>query len=54
MVIDCPNKEYASEVQYELGRILQCEVFKGIAQDDPLPINKDAECGIKELFYSVQ
>jgi hypothetical protein len=54
VVIDGPNKEYLSEVQDDISTILQCKVFKGIAQEDPLPISKDSECGIQEPFKSEQ
>ena len=54
VVIDGPNKEYLSEVQDDISTILQCKAFKGIAQEDPLPISKDAECGIQEPFQSEQ
>ena len=54
IVIDGPNKEYLSEVQDDISTILHSKAFKDIAQEDPLPISKDAECGIQEPFDAEQ
>jgi len=54
VVIDGPNKEYLSEVQDDISTILSCKTFRDIATEDPLPISKDAECGIQEPFDSEQ
>jgi len=54
IVIDGPNKDYLSEVQDDISTILRSKLFKDIAQEDPLPISKDAECGIQEPFDAEQ
>ena len=52
VAIEGPNKEYFSEVQEDV--IMRHKAFKHIAQEEPLPITKDAECGIQEPFNSGQ
>ena len=47
-----PNRDYLSAVQADLNTVLQCKAYKGVAQAEPLPICKDAECGIQEPFDS--
>jgi hypothetical protein len=41
-----------SEVQEDINAIMRYKAFKDIAQEEPLPITKDAECGIQEPFNS--
>ena len=52
--IEGPNKEYLSEVQDNINVIMRHKAFKHIAQEEPLPITKDAACGIQEPFNSGQ
>ena len=52
--IEGPNKEYLSEVQDDINVIMRHKAFKHIAQEEPLPITKDAACGIQEPFNSGQ
>ena len=54
VAIDGPNKEYLSEVQEYINVIMRHKAFNHIAQEDPLPITKDAERGIQEPFNSGQ
>ena len=52
--IEGPNKEYLSEVQDDIIVTMRHKAFKHIAQEEPLPITKDAACGIQEPFNSGQ
>jgi len=52
VAIEGPNKAYLSEVQAYVQVIMRREAFNHIAQEDPLPITKEAECGIQEPFNS--
>ena len=54
VVIEGPKKEYLSEDQEDINAIMRHTAFKHIAQKHPLPITKDAECGIQEPFNSGQ
>ena len=43
VAIEGPNKEYFSEVHEDV--IMRHKAFNHIAQEEPLPITKDAACG---------
>ena len=52
VAIEGPSKEYLSDAQEYINVIMRYKAFKHIAQEEPLPITKDAECGIQEPFNS--
>ena len=47
VAIEGPNTECLSEVQEDTNVIMRHKAFKHIAQEEPLPITKDAACGIQ-------
>jgi hypothetical protein len=50
LIVEGPNKDYYSQVQFDINVVLHSSAFKDILQAEPLAIREQAECGIQEPF----